>query len=70
MIKLRYLDSKMNEILERLKQGKIYGQDLKPYTEKILKTALNFFEEKEEYEKCVIILEKLNRFNHNNNYVK
>jgi len=70
MIRLRSLDSKMNEILERLKQDKIYGYDLKPYTEKILKTALNFFEEKEEYEKCVIILEKLNRFNHNNNYVK
>lgn len=70
MIKLRSLDSKMNEILERLKQDKIYGHDLKPYTEKILKTTLNFFEEKEEYEKCIIILEKLNRFDHKKNYKK
>ena len=70
MIKLRSLDSKMNEIVGRLKQDKLYGHDLKPYTEKILKTALNFFEENEEYEKCIIISEKLNRFEHKNNYKK
>ena len=70
MIRLRSLDSKMNEIVERLKQGKLHGYDLKPYTERILKTTLEFFEEKDEYEKCIIVLEKLNRFNHNNNYVK
>ena len=39
-------------------------------TEKLLKTALDFFEENEEYEKCIIISEKLNRFNHKNNYTK
>ena len=70
MIKLRSLNSKMNEIVGRLKQDKVYGPDLKPDTEKLLKTALDFFEENEEYEKCIIISEKLNRFNHKNNYTK
>ncbi len=70
MIKLRSLDYKMNEILSRLNQGKTYGYDLKPYGEKVLKRALKFFEENEEYEKCQLLIKYIeNRFNHEKNYL-
>jgi hypothetical protein len=71
MIKLRSLDSKMNEIFIRLKEDKMYDLDLKPYSLDLINKVLKFYEENEEYEKCLIILDKSNkRFNHSNNYIK
>jgi hypothetical protein len=70
-VKLRSLESKMNEIFDRLSENKMYDLDLKPYTQDLLNQTLKFYEEKEDYEKCLIILEKSSkRFNHSSNYVK
>jgi hypothetical protein len=71
MIKLKSLDSKMDEIFNRLKDNKMYDLDLKPYSLDLLNKTLKFYEEKEDYEKCLIILDKSSkRFNHEQKYKK
>ena len=44
---------------------------LKPYKKDFLEKVLFYFEEKEEFEKCMVINEFINkRFNHELNYTK
>jgi chemotaxis methyl-accepting protein methylase len=58
-----------NIIYERIKLGKSYDLGFKPYSEIVLRNVLNYFEEKEEFEKCELILKHLNKLNHDNGYI-
>lgn len=57
-----------NEIYDRLVSGKPYDVNLKPYTEVQLNRALEFFKEREEYEKCTIIKKQIESLDHDIGY--
>ena len=59
-----------NIVYNRIKNGKPYGKNLKPYPKKIIKSVIELLCNEDEFEKCVE-LEKFieERFNHENNYV-
>lgn len=59
------------EMYDRIIEGKPYGKNFKPYPKKIIKKAIQFFSDEDEFEKC-IELEKFieKRFNHEENYSK
>jgi len=70
-IKLRTLDSFMNEVYDRISKNKSFDVNLRPYKESQIKEVLEYFENKEDYEKCQVISNFLNkRFNHIENYLK
>ena len=70
-IKLRTLNSFMNEIYQRVSENKPFDYNLKPYKESQIKEVLEYFEIREDYEKCQILSNFLNsRFNHTINYLK
>jgi hypothetical protein len=61
----------MNEIYIRISQDKPFDDKLKPYKESQIKEVLEYFEDREDYEKCQIISDFINkRFNHVTNYLK
>jgi hypothetical protein len=69
--KLKTLNSFMYEIYNRLSENKPFDNKLKPYKESKIKEVLEYFEQQEDYEKCKIISDFLNkRFNHIQNYLK
>ena len=71
MIRLRTLESVMNEIYQRVNLNKPFDKNLEPYSKKKLEETLNYFEEKEEFEKCQILNQFINeRFNHGVDYLK
>lgn len=64
---LKSLDTLMVSTYERLKKGLYFDPNLKPYRQDFIQKVLDYFEEKERYEECVIIREIIkNRFNHEN----
>jgi hypothetical protein len=64
---LKSLDNLMISTYERLKKGLYFDANLKPYRQDFIQKVLDYFEEKERYEECVIIREIIkNRFNHEN----
>jgi len=64
---LKSMDTLMISTYERLKLGLYFDPSLKPYRQDFLQKVLNYFEESERYEECVIIREIIkNRFNHEN----
>jgi hypothetical protein len=70
-IKLRTLNSFMNEVYDRVSKNKPFDTSLKPYKESLIKEVLCYFEDKEDYEKCQVLSDFINvRFNHIVNYLK
>jgi len=69
--KLRTLNSFMNEIYQRVSENKPFDTNLKPYKEFQIKETLEYFETRQDYEKCQVLSEFINnRFNHTVNYLK
>jgi hypothetical protein len=61
----------MFEVYERISQNKPFDTNLKTYKESQVKDVLDYFEEREDYEKCQVISKFINeRFNHDINYLK
>jgi hypothetical protein len=61
----------MNEIYQRLSENKPFDINLRPYKESQIKEVLEYFEDREDYEKCQMISDFINkRFNHVTNYLK
>ena len=59
------IDSDFN----RLKSGKKLDLTKKPYTIKSINNMIDFYENKEEYEKCTLLVKfKTEILNHENNY--
>ena len=69
--KIRSYESVMKETYNRVESNKCFDIKLKPYKKDFLEKVLFYFEEKEEFEKCVIINNFINqRFSHELNYIK
>ena len=67
MIKLQLVDTLMESTYQRLVSGLYFDANLKPYRKDFLDKVLNYFQERERYEECVVIREIIkNRFNHEN----
>ena len=61
----------MRESFNRIKDGKNYDVNFKPYSMEFIKKMISFFEEREEYENCQTLSKFLDiRFDHNLNYNK
>jgi hypothetical protein len=70
-LKLRTLNSFMEEVYKRVSENKPFDFNLKPYKESQIREVLEYFEDREDYEKCQVISDFLNkRFNHVTNYLK
>ncbi len=66
-MKLKLVDTLMESTYERLVSGLYFDSNLKPYRQDFLEKILNYFQERERYEECVVIREIIkNRFNHEN----
>jgi hypothetical protein len=60
----------MNSSYDRINQGKFYDISFKPYTVDFIDKLIVYFEEREEYEKCKVLLDfSKERFDHEKNYV-
>jgi len=69
MIKLKSYDFLMQSTFDRIKDGKIFDNKLKPYSQEFLEKILYYMEERERYEDCLILKNIINnRLNHDNNY--
>lgn len=59
----------MNLVYERVSSGIFYDQNLKLYSKEFLTKVLNYFESNEQYEKCSILRDLINkRFDYENNF--
>ena len=59
----------MNSCFDRVKEGKYYDMSFNPYTMEFIDKIISYFEEKEEYEKCKVLLDfSKERFDHEKNY--
>lgn len=70
MYTIKSNDTRMYNTVDRLSNGWMHDDELLPYTKKFLKNVLDYFEVIEDYEKCQIILDAINRLDHENNYHK
>lgn len=56
-------------VYQRICNNRPFGNNLKPYPKNILNEVLEYFEKKEEFEKCQFIKDFIkDRFNHNKKY--
>lgn len=63
------IESLMSDVYNRIVNNKPYDSELKIYTFSILRKVNRFYEEKEEYEKCIIITNFIKeRKNHEKNF--
>jgi len=68
-LKLRSYDFLMQSTFDRVKEGKIFDNKLKPYSQEFLEKILHYMEKRERYEDCIILQNIINkRLNHDNNY--
>ncbi len=59
----------MNSVYERVSSGIYYDINLKIYSKEFLTKVLNYFESKEEYEKCSILRDLISkRYDHELNF--
>jgi hypothetical protein len=59
----------MNSTYDRINKGKYYDISFKPYTIDFIEKIMYYFEEREEYEKCKVLLDfSKERFDHEKNY--
>lgn len=71
LLKLRSVDSVMYELYHRIESNKSYDINLNIISKNKIESLLNFLEDKNEFEKCNVILNFLkSRFNHDENYSK
>lgn len=64
MINLRSYEYLMRSSYQRIHSGKLYDENLKPYTLDFLNETMEFFISLEEYEKCDIILNAISIKDH------
>jgi hypothetical protein len=64
---MKLVDKMIESTYERLVSGLYFDSNLKPYRQDFLEKILNYFQERERYEECIVIREIIkNRFNHEN----
>lgn len=55
MIRIKTVDSIMSEIYQRITNKKPFDKNLKPYPKEIIEKVIEYFEKKEDYEKCHVL---------------
>lgn len=68
---MKSYDYLMRESFNRIKSGKNYDVNFKPYDREFINKMILYFENKEEYENCKTLVDFSNiRFDHKLNYIK
>jgi hypothetical protein len=68
-LELKSYNFLMQSTFDRVKEGKVFDNKLKPYSQDFLEKILKYLEDKEKYEECSLLKEIItNRFNHDKNY--
>ncbi len=63
-------DYLMNSNYERINKGKCYDINFKSYEKDVVEKMIGYFEQREEYEKCKVLLDfSKERFDHEKNYI-
>lgn len=69
MMKLKSYDFLMQSTFDRIRVGKLFDTNFKPYSQDFLEKVLKYLQDKERYEDCSILQELISkRYNHDNNY--
>lgn len=68
MTTIRSYDFLINNSYDRINEGKHFDEKLKPYTKEFIKDMIQYFELKEEFEKCQTLKRFNDRFDHEKNY--
>ena len=68
MYTIKSYDTKVNTAFERISTGNLLDAELRPYTRQFIGEIIQYFQEREEYEKCQILKDALNDLDHDNNY--
>ena len=68
MTTIHSYDFLINNSYDRIKEGKLFDEKLKPYTKEFIKDMIQYFELKEEFEKCQNLKKFNDRFDHEKNY--
>lgn len=59
----------INSAYERISAGKFFDASFRTYEKDLVEKAIFYFEEREEYEKCKVLLDfSKERFDHEKNY--
>lgn len=61
---------KIDEIYNRILDGKPYCKKLKPYSNLILERVINILEYEQEFEKCIIISNFISSRSHEKGFIK
>ena len=68
MYTIKSHDTRINTAFERISDGKLLDDELKPYTRKFIEEIIQYFETREEYEKCQTLKDVLENMDHKKNY--
>lgn len=70
-LKLKSYDYLIESNLERVKLGKLFDNNMVPYTKEFLSKILIYLEERERFEDCQFISNLIKtRFDHEKNYIQ
>jgi len=70
-LSLKSYDYLMNSTFERIKVGKFFNENFEAYSKDFINKIMKYFENREEYEKCQILVNFIEkRFNHEENFKK
>jgi len=68
MYTIKSHDTHINTAFERISDGKLLDDELKPYTRQFIEEIIKYFETREDYEKCQTLKDALENMDHEKNY--
>ena len=68
MYTIKSHDTRINTAFDRISDGKLLDDELKPYTRQFIEEIIKYFETREEYEKCQTLKDVLENMDHEKNY--
>jgi hypothetical protein len=64
------IDNIMESTFERIKNGIYFDENLKPYSKDFFEKCLDYFQNEEKYQECIIIRDIIKKIDHNNGFRK
>jgi hypothetical protein len=68
MYTLKSHDTRINNVFDRISKGKLLDEELRPYTRQFIDEIIQYFEIREDYEKCQTLKDTLESMDHEKNY--
>lgn len=68
MYTIKSHDTRINTAFERISDGKLLDDELKPYTRQFIEEIIKYFETREDYEKCQTLKDVIGNMDHEKNY--